>query len=175
MSSNKQIREVLSHGEATQRRERAREVEELCVEMQKLTDRVMRLASTQDREVLEFDSEKPWRTDPRRGEPIIERQIERVMRMRRIRSQYLPRKFLGEPAWDILLDLMLAYVRNHSVYTGILMRSVGLTDEQLMATLAQLEAEGLVAGRLDPGDPRHVMVWLTEPGARRMRHIIDYL
>lgn len=151
------------------------QVERLCSEIENLAAKLRQLTHELGVEAPRFDMDKPWRTDPLHADEIVERQIQRLARMRRARTRYLPEHLLGEPAWDVLLDLMLAYLRNESVYTGLLMQTLGLSDAKLMRALAQLEAAGFVAGSLDTTDPRHVFVWLTEPGARRMRHIIDYL
>ena len=83
---------------------------------------------------------------------------------RRLRSRVLPRALLGEPAWDMLLDLFA----NDPVRTGLTTKSVCLAADVPYSTawrcLGALEADGLIARFDDARDGRRSLVRLTDYG-----------
>lgn len=93
---------------------------------------------------------------------------EELYRDRRRRASYLPCHLLGEPAWDILLDLYIAEKRNQtvSVTSACIAAAVPLTTA--LRWLRQLERDGLVERRNDESDARRRYVRLTESGYERM-------
>lgn len=93
---------------------------------------------------------------------------EEVYRDRRRRGRYLPERLLGEPAWDMLLDLFAAETRGHTVSVS----SACLAAEAPMSTglrwLQHLEVDGLVERVPDPADARRHFVRLTTHGSERL-------
>lgn len=80
---------------------------------------------------------------------------------RRARRHALPGELLGEPAWDILLELFA-----HKAPQSMKAISIG-TGVPLTSTLrwvGLLEREGLVNQFADPRDARRTLVELTETG-----------
>lgn len=99
--------------------------------------------------------------------------MERLIRLRQARLATFPRMEFGEPTWDILLHLMLAYFRNESVYTGNLAPYTRIDDATLHATLERLESAGHIACERDPTDPRHILVHLTDQSAQRLARMFQ--
>ena len=80
---------------------------------------------------------------------------------RRARGQSLPAGLLGEPAWDILLELF-AHEGPQSMKAVSIGTCVPLTST--LRWVGLLEREGLVEQFADPGDARRTLVELSEKG-----------
>ena len=97
---------------------------------------------------------------------------QRIYKARRRRARHLPVELLGEPAWDMLLDLFVATVRGKRVRTTsacLAARSPGSTG---LRWLAALEAHGLVERHGEPGDRRVKLIRLTRQGYQLMRRYL---
>jgi DNA-binding MarR family transcriptional regulator len=93
---------------------------------------------------------------------------EELYRDRRRRASHLPSHLLGEPAWDILLDLYIAEKRNQSVSVTSACIAAAVPLTTALRWLRQLERDGLVERRDDQSDARRRYVRLTESGYERM-------
>lgn len=93
---------------------------------------------------------------------------EELYRDRRRRASYLPSHLLGEPAWDILLDLYIAEKRNQSVSVTSACIAAAVPLTTALRWVRQLERDGLVERRDDESDARRRYVRLTEAGYERM-------
>jgi DNA-binding MarR family transcriptional regulator len=93
---------------------------------------------------------------------------EEVYRDRRRRAQHFPHRLLGEPAWDILLDLYVAAVRGEPVSVSNACRAADAPASTALRWLQHLEDEGLVERRADPSDARRHFARLTKRGVERM-------
>ncbi|MBC2669344.1 MarR family transcriptional regulator [Novosphingobium piscinae] len=95
-----------------------------------------------------------------------------VYQTRRARNKILPRELLGEPAWDILLDLY----GNDADQRGASTKRVCLAADVPYSTawrcLAALEADGLVERFGDNLDARRQLVRLTERGEAAVRQCV---
>lgn len=89
--------------------------------------------------------------------------------LRRLRSKILPRALLGEPAWDMLLDLFA----NDSQREGLTTKSVCVASDVPYSTawrcLGTLEADGLIERLNDTRDGRRSLVRLTDYGDAAVR------
>ena len=93
---------------------------------------------------------------------------EEVYRDRRRRARHLPTRLLGEPAWDILLDLYVAAGRGHTVSVSNACLAAAAPASTALRWLNHLEAEGLVERLADKADARRHYVRLTPFGMARM-------
>jgi DNA-binding MarR family transcriptional regulator len=93
---------------------------------------------------------------------------EDLYRDRRRRARHLPDRLLGEPAWDILLDLYVAAGRGQAVSVSNACLSADAPASTALRWLQHLEREGLVVRLPDPTDARRHYVRLTESGLARM-------
>lgn len=94
-----------------------------------------------------------------------------VYESRRARNKILPRGLLGEPAWDILLDLY-----GNQAGQGASTKSVCLAADVPYSTawrcLGALEADGLIERYGDRHDARRSLVRLTPQGEIAVRRCV---
>lgn len=96
-----------------------------------------------------------------------------IYRLRRRRERQFSRDLLGEPCWDMLLDLFANTVRNNPVsVTGACVAS-NVPTTTALRWLAILEERGLLERYPDPFDRRVVLIRLTGEGMDRMRSMLN--
>lgn len=88
----------------------------------------------------------------------------RMMTARQRRARFLPREILGEPAWDILLDLFVSRAEGRDVPLKSACIASGVPATTAMRCLATLRDRGLVDHRPDPVDRRRTLLLLTDLG-----------
>lgn len=93
---------------------------------------------------------------------------EQLYRDRRRRARFLPPDLLGEPAWDILLDLYIAEKRNQSVSVTSACIGADVPLTTALRWLKQLEEQGLIERTEDAHDARRRYMRLSENGYRQM-------
>ena len=87
---------------------------------------------------------------------------------RRKRREFLPVHLLGEPAWDMLLDLFIQYAGGAKVSTSSLCIASHAPASTALRHIAALEAAGLVQRSDCESDGRVSFVSLTEAGRLAM-------
>lgn len=104
---------------------------------------------------------------PDRGPSELKRQARAVISERHRRARFFGRAMLGEPAWDMLLQL---YVSDHG---RLAIRDLVLMTEEPKTTalrwISYLEKKGLVERRPDPMDRRLIVIELLDRG----RQLLD--
>lgn len=98
--------------------------------------------------------------------------VNRLIKFRAARSRYFPSDLFADPAWDILLDLYVAQLRQ--VRTPISAVCVG---SQVPATTALrwikvLEGKGMVTRVADPFDGRRVFLSLSRDTFEAMHQFL---
>jgi DNA-binding transcriptional ArsR family regulator len=83
---------------------------------------------------------------------------------RRCRKEHIPQALLGEPAWDMLLDLFMQYAGGAKVSTTSLCIASDSAPSTALRHIAQLEEAGLVTRNPSAHDRRITFVELTEQG-----------
>lgn len=103
-----------------------------------------------------------------RNAPLLAQVARMEYRGRRLRTRHIASSLLGEPTWDILLDLFINAVEGRRVCVT----SSALASQAPQATalrhLATLEAEGLIAREKSMADARVTFLLLTEEGFHRV-------
>jgi predicted transcriptional regulator len=91
-------------------------------------------------------------------------------RGRRMREKIFanPRLF-GEPAWDMLIDLFIAYEEKQNVSVTSLYIASRVPGATAHRWIAILEDEGLVYRTADPKNNRRIFIALTEKGLLQVR------
>lgn len=89
------------------------------------------------------------------------------------RLAYFSADLLGEPAWDILLDLFVCYAmgRQISVTSACIASKVPVTTA--LRWIKELEDRGLLAREGDNTDARRIWVTLTAQGSRSMKAYLE--
>lgn len=93
---------------------------------------------------------------------------EALHRDRRRRARHLPSRLLGEPAWDILLDLYAAACKGQAVSVSNACLAADAPASTALRWLNNLAVEGLIERVPDPADARRHYVRLTAFGMTRM-------
>jgi DNA-binding MarR family transcriptional regulator len=93
---------------------------------------------------------------------------EEIYRNRRRRARHLASRLLGEPAWDILLDLYVAAGRGQAVSVSNACLAADAPASTALRWIHHLQTEGLVERLADETDARRHYVRLTDTGLARM-------
>jgi DNA-binding MarR family transcriptional regulator len=91
-----------------------------------------------------------------------------VCDLRRKRGEIFPGKLLGDPTWDILLQLYATHLDGGRMSISRLTRCARVALTTVLRRLTALEEQGLVTRTDDPFDGRRVFVALSFAGAEAM-------
>ena len=91
-----------------------------------------------------------------------ERAISRIIQARRLRSDLLGSNLFSDPAWDLLLALFLAELRQHRLTTSQLTKATSTSTTSALRWLDALERQGWILRRRAPLDGRKLFVELSE-------------
>lgn len=117
--------------------------------------------------VLERYSARPALTEMEQ-ERAIDIAAERVWESRRARAQVISPHLLGEPGWDMLIDLFIAERRGRASLVKSVCLASGVPYTTAWRWLRVLEREGLVRLASDSKDLRRVVVRISEAGYDKM-------
>lgn len=92
-----------------------------------------------------------------------------VIRARRLRSRFFSEELFADPAWDMLLDLLQAEIRQHRVPVSSLCIAAAVPATTALRWLKTLVSQGLFVRRADPHDGRRVFVELAPDTSLAMR------
>ena len=92
---------------------------------------------------------------------------------RRARTRFLRDDLLGEPAWDILLDLFIAEMRGRRLSTSSLCIAAAVPSPTALRWIRILEKCGLVHSESCSTDPRITWQSLTPKGSSAMRECLS--
>ena len=98
-----------------------------------------------------------------------------VIHARRLRFHFLPANLMGEPAWDILLELMLARIERRAVTVTALSEAGGIPGSVTWRWLNLLISQGLVRRQPDPQDPVTELFELEPMAVEAMKQYFDEL
>jgi DNA-binding MarR family transcriptional regulator len=97
---------------------------------------------------------------------------DRLYAERRRRDQMFPAGLFGEPAWDLLLALLVAREKKQPMILSAAYRAGRVTDTTGRRLLDALEAEGLISRRRAPDSRKARLIELTDEAVERLT---DYL
>jgi DNA-binding MarR family transcriptional regulator len=87
-----------------------------------------------------------------------------IAAVRRQRHRFIPNELLGEPAWDMLLELYCADKQNKRIYVKQACLAAQVPEATAVRTLDRLEELALATRIVDPSDTRRKFVGLTAAG-----------
>ncbi len=88
---------------------------------------------------------------------------------RRNRAHYFPGELFADPAWDMLLDLLEAELRQRRVCVSSLCIAAGVPASTALRWIKSLVEEGLFVRIPDPNDLRRVYVELSPAASNALR------
>jgi DNA-binding MarR family transcriptional regulator len=139
------------------------------LQIEQLAER-LRLLSTEVREAVEIVGDHAsW---PLRGsEPV--RVAKALLNMRRRRSAMISDiDLFRNPAWDIMLDLLISEREGREVSVSSACIASGVPSTTALRYLAKLRKEGLIEERPDPWDRRRRYVELTQKGTELLISVL---
>lgn len=96
----------------------------------------------------------------------------RLLSERRLRERHFDKQLFGEPVWDLLLDLFIAYeeCRDISMSSAAIAANVSATTA--LRYVAMMTDQGMIVRRADASDARRVYVSLSAESRAR---VAEYL
>ncbi|MGZ2412856.1 DNA-binding MarR family transcriptional regulator [Sphingomonas sp. F9_3S_D5_B_2] len=139
--------------------------------LRQLSDEVGRIASTLARLSIGPSAATPA--------PVIEQSgttpdvplevVRKVIRARRLRTQFFAEDLFADPAWDMLLDLLCAEIAHLRVPVSSLCIAAAVPATTALRWLKRTVKEGLFVRRSDPHDGRRVFVELAPQTSDALR------
>ena len=99
-----------------------------------------------------------------RNSAILAVRAKTILRFRHERSKSIPMEILGEPGWDMLLELFCQFAGGAAVSSKSLTLVSGVPQTTALRCLERLEAEGLIARKQSATDRRVTLFELTKKG-----------
>jgi DNA-binding MarR family transcriptional regulator len=107
------------------------------------------------------------------GSPLSGEAVGKMVRARRLRHRYFPNMLFGEPAWDMLLELLEAETEGRQATLTTLCEAAGIPATIARRWLNSLTAEGLVLRRPDPQNAFNERIELEPKAKRAFRRYFD--
>lgn len=96
-----------------------------------------------------------------------------IKRQLTMRKQYLPDAILGEPAWNMLLELFCQFAGNASVSTKSLSIAAECPESTALRHIERLEQVGLIRRFRSRADGRVTLVELTKRGVVGVGRVLE--
>ncbi|MBX7497003.1 hypothetical protein K3172_14165 [Qipengyuania sp. 6B39] len=100
---------------------------------------------------------------------IARREIAR----RAARNRVMPVELLGEPVWDMLVDLLVNELEGKEIGVTSLCQASGAPMSTALRYVDLLAAEGLISRRPDPADGRRSLVSLTSRASKLLLQALE--
>ncbi len=113
----------------------------------------------------------PFRTDTATAE-ITAPELRRVIRARRLRSEFFQGDLFADPAWDMLLDLLAAELEDRKVPVSSLCIAAAVPPTTALRWIGTLNEAGLFQREADPKDRRRAYIGLS---AKARGGLLDYI
>lgn len=132
--------------------------------------------------------ERRTRNEDRREQPDRRAQVDRrdpaapremlaairaTIRARRLRDQYFSGDLFADPAWDMLLDLLLARLERRPVAVSSLCIAAAVPPTTALRWIKRLTDEGIFVRSADPRDGRRIFIGLSDEAAEGMAAYIQ--
>lgn len=166
MTVQQQPRDFAEAGDETQ----PSVLDRILVQLSQVSAQVSEIAKTSPWTGLKQLSSQPP-APPRRDDPL--HLARRLYANRRRRSKYFTEDLLGEPGWDILLDLYVNEGDRKRVSVTSACIGSCVPSTTALRWIALMETEGLVLRENDGSDRRRAFIRLTERGRDAMRRYLE--
>lgn len=95
-----------------------------------------------------------------------------IVRLRRMRERYFPPDLFADPAWDMLLDLMVARIEKSAIAVSSLCIAAAVPPTTALRWIKTMTENGMFVRVADPEDGRRVFIELAEPTAEAMMNYL---
>jgi DNA-binding MarR family transcriptional regulator len=99
--------------------------------------------------------------------------VRAILRLRRLRDQYLEPALFADPAWDMLLDLTAAQLERRRVAVSSLCIAAAVPPTTALRWITTMTDQGLFARKPDPDDGRRIFIALSDAAATAMRSYVQ--
>ena len=99
--------------------------------------------------------------------------VSHIIRVRRLRVNLFRPQLFADPAWDVLLELFHADLREHRMETSELAEATSLPASTAGRWIGLLDREGLLRQFPHPLDARRIFVELSARGSNAMRRWLE--
>jgi hypothetical protein len=131
----------------------AQHISALSAEAQRIADALAELARSTEQE----------------GEAKVSApMVRRLIRLRRDRDRHFPADLFGDPAWDMLLDLVAARMEGVDVAVSSLCVAAAVPTTTALRWVRSLSDAGVFVRRTDPGDARRAFITLSDQAHEAM-------
>lgn len=139
--------------------------------LRQLSEEVSRIASSLARLSMGPSDARQSREPVPTGEiPALSADsVLKIIRARRTRARYFSEELFADPAWDMLLDLLQAEIRQLRVPVSSLCIAAAVPATTALRWLKMLVSKGIFIRRADPHDGRRVFVELAPDTSLAMR------
>lgn len=102
------------------------------------------------------------------NQPVTERAIRSMIRLRRNRDYFFDSELFADPAWDMLLELYACHLGQQRISVTSLCAGAAVPATTALRWLAALQGKDLVERQRDPIDARRHFISLTDAGLDAM-------
>ena len=104
--------------------------------------------------------------------PVTVEDVRSIVRLRRLRERFFPADLFADPAWDMLLDLMVARLEKSAIAVSSLCIAAAVPPTTALRWIKTMTESGLFVRVADPEDGRRVFIELAEPTAVAMMNYL---
>lgn len=148
-------------------------------QLRSLAETILHLADALDQDwSSETRSIFNWRNEVReieRNALNLALYAKREQKRRTLRTREIPSEFLGEPAWDMLLELFCQFAGGQKVSVKSLSLVSGTSQTTALRTIDRLTETDLVARSTSPTDGRVVLLSLTRKGIVSVGRVLSQM
>jgi hypothetical protein len=94
--------------------------------------------------------------------------VRAIYRARRVRDQYFESELFADPAWDMMLDLMIARLERRPVSVSSLCIAAAVPPTTALRWIKTLTDAGVFVRTPDPSDGRRIYMTLSDESAERV-------
>ncbi|NJM51114.1 MAG: winged helix-turn-helix transcriptional regulator [Sphingomonadales bacterium] len=94
--------------------------------------------------------------------------VREIIKQRRRRDSFFDTELFADPAWDILLDLLVARLEEKSVSVSSLCIAAAVPATTALRWITGMTESGLLVRRMDPKDARRVFIDLSDESAAKL-------
>lgn len=103
------------------------------------------------------------------------KRVRRVLKARRVRSQFFDETLFADPAWDLLLESFHAYLLEQRTSVTSLCEAAAVPATTALRWLKKLEHDGLLIRKDDTLDRRRSWIELSRDAADSMQRYFEII